>query len=296
MHKKHLPEEHHGERRTPEPAYYIASVGRAFELVRLLNSEGRLTVTSAADQLCVSASTAHRLLQMLVHHGLASRGPHRVYVRATVARTLGQRSQSGGSDKMHGSMQPSVHETPRSQFGSRLPEFRRKFVLPTNASTYGRAMQPFALQREQVLARWEGYTAAFTGDDPSALDEYVAEDVVFVRGNGMAPWRSRAEFAAFHGTGLFREYCEESLAPVDIDFLHFPTGDAYELCYFVGTVDIRVVAVKDWPDPPFGYPTMTRGDEYALRDRLIYAMDAAGMIVAILAMESHPLNEVPSDR
>ena len=49
-----------------KPAYAIDSVDHALHLVQLLQHEGPLRVTDAAERLDVSRSTAHRLLAMLV--------------------------------------------------------------------------------------------------------------------------------------------------------------------------------------------------------------------------------------
>lgn len=147
----------------------------------------------------------------------------------------------------------------------------------------------FELTPEQVSDRWAQYAKAYSDPNPASVKPFLAEDMVFVRGDGMAPWRSRDEFLSFHGPSLFRQYCEETLEPVDVEFLHYPQGGEGELCYFIGTVNIRVTAVKDWQDPPDGYPTVRKGDSYSMTDRLIYAMNAHGKIVAILALETKRL-------
>lgn len=53
------------------PAYAITSVDHALRLAAHLQLEGRLTVTEAAARLDVAASTAHRLLSMLVYRDFA---------------------------------------------------------------------------------------------------------------------------------------------------------------------------------------------------------------------------------
>lgn len=53
------------------PAYTITSVDHALRLATILQVEGRLTVTEAAQRLGVARSTAHRLLQMLVYRDFA---------------------------------------------------------------------------------------------------------------------------------------------------------------------------------------------------------------------------------
>lgn len=55
------------------PAYAITSVDHALQLAALLQVEGRITVTHAAQRLGVAASTAHRLLTMLVYRDFATK-------------------------------------------------------------------------------------------------------------------------------------------------------------------------------------------------------------------------------
>jgi IclR family transcriptional regulator, acetate operon repressor len=80
-----------------KPPYAIASVDSALLLATLLQQEGPMRVTDAADRLGVSVSTAHRLLGMLVYRDFAEQLPDRRYgpgplmgggglPRATVAR------------------------------------------------------------------------------------------------------------------------------------------------------------------------------------------------------------------
>jgi IclR family transcriptional regulator, acetate operon repressor len=80
-----------------KPPYAIASVDSALLLATLLQQEGPMRVTDAADRLGVSASTAHRLFGMLVYRDFAEQLADRRYgpgpllhggrlPRATVAR------------------------------------------------------------------------------------------------------------------------------------------------------------------------------------------------------------------
>lgn len=61
------------------PPYAIASVDSALHLAQLLQQEGSLSVSEAAELLGVARSTAHRLLAMLVYRDLAEQGPDRRY-------------------------------------------------------------------------------------------------------------------------------------------------------------------------------------------------------------------------
>jgi IclR family transcriptional regulator, acetate operon repressor len=61
------------------PAYAIDSVDKALLLAVLLQQEGPLRVTDAAERLGVSVSTAHRLLAMLVYRDFAHQQEDRRY-------------------------------------------------------------------------------------------------------------------------------------------------------------------------------------------------------------------------
>jgi len=69
-----------------KPAYAIESVDHALHLAQLLQQEGSLRVTDAADRLGVSVSTAHRLLAMLVYRDFAEQAPDRRYVAGRTLR------------------------------------------------------------------------------------------------------------------------------------------------------------------------------------------------------------------
>lgn len=61
------------------PPYAIASVDAALLLATVLQQEGPMRVTDVAERLGVSASTAHRLLGMLVYRDFAEQLPDRRY-------------------------------------------------------------------------------------------------------------------------------------------------------------------------------------------------------------------------
>ena len=56
-----------------KPAYAVTSVDHALRLAAMLQLEGRITVSEAAERLGVAPSTAHRLLSMLVYRDFAAR-------------------------------------------------------------------------------------------------------------------------------------------------------------------------------------------------------------------------------
>lgn len=62
-----------------KPPYAIGSVDHALHLAQVLQQEGPLRVTDAAEQLGVSRSTAHRLLAMLVYRDFAEQIEDRRY-------------------------------------------------------------------------------------------------------------------------------------------------------------------------------------------------------------------------
>lgn len=70
------------------PAYAIDSVDNALMIATLLQQEGVLRVTDAADRLDISRSTAHRLLSMLVYRDFAVQGEDRRYRPGPVMRPL----------------------------------------------------------------------------------------------------------------------------------------------------------------------------------------------------------------
>ncbi|MGH8867639.1 MAG: IclR family transcriptional regulator [Actinomycetes bacterium] len=70
------------------PPYAIDSVDHALHLAVLLQQEGPLRVTDAADRLGVSRSTAHRLLTMLVYRDFAEQRDDRRYEPGSVLRPV----------------------------------------------------------------------------------------------------------------------------------------------------------------------------------------------------------------
>lgn len=68
------------------PPYAIDSVDHALRLALLLQQEGSLRVSEAADRLGVSRSTAHRLLAMLVYRDFAEQDDERRYRAGSALR------------------------------------------------------------------------------------------------------------------------------------------------------------------------------------------------------------------
>lgn len=70
-----------------KPPYAIASVDAALLLAAVLQQEGPMRVTDAAERLGVSVSTAHRLLAMLVYRDFAEQQEDRRYRAGRIWRT-----------------------------------------------------------------------------------------------------------------------------------------------------------------------------------------------------------------
>ncbi|GAA4920501.1 IclR family transcriptional regulator [Actinomycetospora succinea] len=69
-----------------KPTYGIQSVDHALRLAAVLQQEGPLRVSDAAERLGVARSTAHRLLAMLVYRDFAEQDEDRRYVAGPVLR------------------------------------------------------------------------------------------------------------------------------------------------------------------------------------------------------------------
>lgn len=78
------------------PTYAISSVDHALRIATMLQLEGRLTVSEAAQRLGIARSTAHRLLTMLVYRDFAVQDESRVY-RAGPVLELAAHSPSEAS-------------------------------------------------------------------------------------------------------------------------------------------------------------------------------------------------------
>ena len=76
------------------PTYAIASVDNALRLATVLQLEGPLTVSEAAERLGVARSTAHRLLGMLCYRDFAVQGDDRTYQAGPVLGTAGSSRES----------------------------------------------------------------------------------------------------------------------------------------------------------------------------------------------------------
>jgi DNA-binding IclR family transcriptional regulator len=87
------------------PAYAVTSVDHALRLAVVLQVEGRLTVSAAAERLGVARSTAHRLLQTLVYRDFAVQAEDRTY-RAGPVLEISGRSHSAAARLRSAALDP----------------------------------------------------------------------------------------------------------------------------------------------------------------------------------------------
>ncbi len=87
------------------PAYAVTSVDHALRLAVILQVEGPLTVSAAAERLGVARSTAHRLLQTLVYRDFAVQAEDRTY-RAGPVLEISVRSSSKAAKLRAAALEP----------------------------------------------------------------------------------------------------------------------------------------------------------------------------------------------
>ncbi|GFJ86621.1 IclR family transcriptional regulator [Phytohabitans rumicis] len=79
------------------PAYGVTSADHALQLAVILQVEGPLTVSAAADRLGVARSTAHRLLSTLVYRDFAVQNEDRSYRVGPVLEIAAQTQSNVGA-------------------------------------------------------------------------------------------------------------------------------------------------------------------------------------------------------
>ncbi len=86
--------------------YRVESVDRAMHLLELLAERGTLSVTDAASELEVAASTAHRLLTTMTHRGFVEQGEKRLYHPGP--KLTGQRTDGNQLRRIVRTMRPHL--------------------------------------------------------------------------------------------------------------------------------------------------------------------------------------------
>jgi DNA-binding IclR family transcriptional regulator len=89
----------------PIPSDFIASVDHALQLTTVLQVEGSLSISEAAERLGVALSTAHRLLSMLVYRDFAVLEADKRYAAGPVL-SLGALHRVGGAQPGSAGRQP----------------------------------------------------------------------------------------------------------------------------------------------------------------------------------------------
>ena len=189
------------------PAYGVTSVDHALRLAVILQVEGPLTVSTAAERLGVARSTAHRLLSTLVYRDFAVQDDDRSY-RAGPVLEVAATAHSGTGVIRAAALGPmrtlvdtldetvnlsvrtgrtirfiaSVESTQTLRVGS-----REGMVLPAHQSTGGLVMLA-ALTDEQLIALYDAAPPSERVDLTKLRRELRA-----VRRSGVAINRERTE-------------------------------------------------------------------------------------------------------
>lgn len=191
------------------PAYAIASVDNALLLATVLQLEGPLTVSEAAERLGVARSTAHRLLGMLCYRDFAVQDEDRRYragpvlARAGTAGSDAARLRAVALPRM-AELTEAVEETSNlTVLSGRLVRFlasvechqllrvgtREGMAFPAHLTSGGLAMLA-ALPREDVEAR---YAEAGGEPDQSPSLPALRRQLAVVRDRGFALNDGRTE-------------------------------------------------------------------------------------------------------
>jgi DNA-binding IclR family transcriptional regulator len=193
------------------PPYAIASVDNALRIAAMLQLEGPLTVTEVAERLGVAASTAHRLLAMLVYRDFAVQDADRSY-RVGPVLELAAHSQSAASrlraaalphlrrlvDLLDESANLTVRTGDTARFVASVESSqslrvgsREGMVFPAHRTTAGLLLLA-ELSPEQLEAL---YAAGRYDDRPDDRPHLAAlrTDLARVRRNGFAVNQGRSE-------------------------------------------------------------------------------------------------------
>lgn len=187
-----------------KPAYAVTSVDHALQLATILQVEGPMTVTAAAERLRVARSTAHRLLTTLVYRDFAVQADDRSYAAGPVL-ALGIHTQSR-ADSLRAAAMPHlealVEQTGESANLTVLAGDRVRFVgsvespqplrvgnregtvFPAHLTSGGKAM---LAELEDTTIR-EMYSPARWGDRSEARPDtaQLVRDLETVRRSGVA--------------------------------------------------------------------------------------------------------------
>lgn len=186
------------------PPYKITSVDHALRLIHLLNTEGEIGVTEAAERLGVARSTAHRLMAMLVYRDFAEHSDSRRYrpgpALATGAKTPEQTALVRGISLRHLELlQREVNESvhmmvlagDQVRFIASLESTqalrvtsREGSVFPAHLTSGGKALLA-EMDDQDVREMYEPAAVEMRDGDPPDLDALLRESRI-IRRHGFA--------------------------------------------------------------------------------------------------------------
>lgn len=157
----------------------IASVDRALALLQVLGTRGRLSVSDAAAEIGVAASTAHRLLATLVRRKFAIQGPGRLYYPGP---EMNWRTNSPSGNQLLRLMRPlidRVHAATKETVHMMVPVGADVRLLD------GMESEQQLRVATRIGARMPGYCAA---GGKAMFADLEWSEVEALHPNGLRPW------------------------------------------------------------------------------------------------------------
>lgn len=245
------------------PAYAIDSVDHALRLAAMLQLEGALTVSDAAERLGVARSTAHRVLAMLVYRDFAVQGPDRRYHAgpvlelATHSRSLTARLRSVALAHLEGlvavlgeSANLIIRTGDRVRFIASAEstqalrvEQREGMVFPAHLVSGGLVLLAEAGE-DEVTALYAGGDAGEAGTAPGAPDlRWLRAELRRVKARGYAVNRETSEKGV---TAVGRAVRDESGVAVAAVSISMPSARyaATDLPRITGALTLAARAIE----------------------------------------------------
>lgn len=196
------------------PQYAIASVDHALRLAAILQLEGSLTVSAAAQRLGVAVSTAHRVLAMLVYRDFAVRqggqyGVGPVLAKSRVSPVLNGRLRQAAEEPMvtlmgvfNETVTLAIRDRLAAQFLAEVEcnrmlrvGHRTGMVFPAHKTSGGLALLA-ELTDDEVADLYTSSGEVSPDGEPPDLDDVLAR-VRSVRDQGFALNRGLSERGIF---------------------------------------------------------------------------------------------------
>jgi IclR family acetate operon transcriptional repressor len=189
------------------PNYPISSVDNALRLLRLMGSRKSVRIADASREIGVARSTAHRLMQMLQHHGFIRQdpeskayvaGPELVRIGLAVVRDLDVRAVARPlMEQLVGELGETVHlserhgrdvvfldavESPKAlRVGARTG-----MTLPAHCTAAGKVLLA-DLTREELRELYPDQRLPALTDRSVVTRKQLEQDIADVRTQGYAP-------------------------------------------------------------------------------------------------------------